>query len=306
MIPFYWPTYTIVIDDDTVILDLLKAIIIPKQNKLLFFTSAEEALRTISELAPVDLSSSIAGYSESDFTTQECKIDLKKSFDLSANQSKYNLISTIICDYDMPYMSGIDFFKECSTKCNARKILLTGRLDPKEAIELKGNVINDYLEKDYKECFPTKLNKKLDDQIKSYFRNFSRPLRSMIDNSTDLSLLKHPLVAEYFKETCQKNDIIEYYLIDYTGTYYLVNNKNENFIFFIQSLEQLDTAIAEYDDIEHKTILIDKLNNKELQVAKLENMSIVYPNYKELEKYLHPIDTVIDNKYYVSLIKVDQ
>lgn len=27
---------------------------------------------------------------------------------------------------------------------------------------------------------------------------------------------------------------------------------------------------------------------------------------KELEKYLHPIDTVIDNKYYVSLIKVDQ
>lgn len=305
MIPFSWPTNIIIIDDDAGVLEILGSMIEQNHNKLHFFTSPQEALKFITDHPQFDIPDSIAEYQEYDFSIRELKIDLKKSFKLAENKDKYNLISAIICDYDMPYISGVDLFKKASELCNARKILLTGRLDPREAIDLKGSLIDDYLEKDYKENFSLKLNQKLKDQTKYYFTGLFPSLNSLIKYDPDFYFVGNPLIKEYFYQVCKENNVTECYLIDYTGIYYLINDKKEKFIFFVQNKDQLEIMIAEYKDRISDTTLIKKLRSKAYQVVKLENEKIIYPNYDELEKYLYPINKIIDEQYYISFIKIN-
>ena len=304
MIPFYWNTNVIVIDDDKEILDFLKSVIKTNNNKFHYFYSPIEALKFIKENGNFDLEHLLVEYKENDFSRSGFNVDLTKAFMLADNKNKFNIISLILSDYDMPEMSGINLLNNASDICNAKKILLTGKLSPKEAIEFKGPVFDDYIEKDFKEIFVDKLNNKIDEQINNFFLDLFQPLKALLKSNIEYNILNNQNLFNYFKELLKQNNIREYYVIDYTGTYYLVKNEKEKFLFFVQNNDQLDDSIAEYKEEIGDINILNKLCSKKYQAFKLEDKKVVYPPLEELESNLHPVVKIIDNKYYVSLIKL--
>jgi CheY-like chemotaxis protein len=245
---FYYPTRKLWIDDDSFFLEAMKQVF-GKNFPMMTFTSAEEGLNFIrhyqsSQMKQDFLRSNredenfgILKHTPVDFdiTTLACLVD---------DKSKYDEISVVIIDYNMPEMSGTSFARNIFDT-PMQKILLTGDAQEAEAISaFNANLIQCFIRKGEPNMEERLLNV-FDELSFQYFQRTTYPLLAYLETEAKLPHTD-PVFIRFFEEYCEKNKIQEYYLVDKQGSMLYIDSAGKKSCLVIQSNKGLDSWLSLY------------------------------------------------------------
>jgi CheY-like chemotaxis protein len=134
---------------------------------------------------------------------------------------RFSEVSVMVVDYVMPGMNGLELCRSIEDK-NVKKILLTGQADEKMATAaFREGTIHRYLKKNDPNLV-TLITRSMRELQREYFNDISAVILEEAP-SVLKALLNDPKFAVFFEQACEKHKIIEYYLIDLTGTFLMLD-----------------------------------------------------------------------------------
>jgi CheY-like chemotaxis protein len=158
------------------------------------------------------------------------------------NPHRFSEISVVVVDYAMPGMDGLEFCRQIGNN-NIKKILLTGQADEKLAIAaFNEGVIHRYIKKSDINAAEL-ITKSIYELQLQYFQAMSDMIVRML-SITSPSCLHDKNFAEFFKQLRAENRIVEYYLVDNSGSFLMLDD-DANVSFLI--IKNADDIRSHYD-----------------------------------------------------------
>jgi CheY-like chemotaxis protein len=249
--PFYFPTQVVLVDDDP---DFLEGISLMLNKELSFklFQSASAALKYVNEAhRHVDFvqrcyTSYKTGPQESDALSH---IDIGKLHHEILNGFRFQTCSTVIVDYSMPEMNGLEFLKSLRNPF-IRKVLLTGQADMELAIKaFNQQLIDQFIDKHDPRLKP-KLNATIATFQDQYFRSSFKLITDPILTNNRDGFLTSPEFQEFFSELRKQTGCAEYYMLDTPHLGYLmVDAAGERRCLLVYSQPALDEHVEQLQEI---------------------------------------------------------
>jgi CheY-like chemotaxis protein len=213
--PFYFPTQAVLVDDDPDFLDGI-SLMLNKQLSYKLFQSASDALHYINHshlqvnIVQRCYASYKTGPSESDSITH---IDISKLHLEVLNASRFQTCSTLIVDYSMPEMNGLELLMNLKNPF-IRKVLLTGQADMEIAVKaFNQQLIDQFIDK-HDPRLKQKLNATIASFQDQYFRrSFKLITDPIMANNMDAFLVDVEF-QKFFEELRTQLHCVEYYMLD--------------------------------------------------------------------------------------------
>lgn len=266
---FFFPTQTIIVDDDCQFLESLSLSLDYNTDSYKFFSNPITALSYINENLEKRkwINKYIKSLEEEETDHKIIDINISDLYNEIYNQERFNIITNIVVDFDMPIINGLEFCKKLKDT-NINKILLTGTVDDKSAIDAFNHGLINYFIPKNNDNISEILTTAICNGANSYFNNLSQMIYTsirasknniMFDNSSFISLL-HSII--------QEKNIIEYYLLGENGGYLMINNKGHVGILHITLDESIDYI--------YNLALDEGLNKKSLIALKNRSKILFY------------------------------
>lgn len=171
------------------------------------------------------------------------------------SKTRFNDVSVIIVDYYMNDMSGIELC-ESLAKHPAKKILLTGGRD-KEKIAIEAfnkGIIHRFINKSDPN-FSSQLKQAVTALKEAYFRDLSCSLLPYISTS-NTDVLQNPAYVNFVKSLQDQFNIVEYYLLDRSGSAIFLNAEAKPLWFVVKHESEINNykAIALEQDMDRDFI----------------------------------------------------
>jgi len=303
-LPFFWPTKTLILDDDSFFLEELKEIL-DKNPQYIFFTNPKEAIAYLDKQT-----FQMNWYIKNPVATKIEESHYDINYDLIpsviSNDQRFNLVSNVIVDYHMPTMSGVEFCQQIKSNKFLRKTLLTSSIVLSEAIEnLNSQTINSFVDKKTisKKDF---LKNYIMEQEVDYFSNVT----SLIAESILIENPEHPFLSKEYNNIISNiisdYKIQQYYLVNKSGTYLMIDSNNVRYNVFLLSSDEIEEMELEAKDnnLDKAIYLTLKTKNKAICFYDRNNASN-WPDFSQWENHLHPVKNfaIGGNKYYYSIVK---
>lgn len=228
---FYHPVSYLLIDDDPLILGSITTFF---KERIKLFDSPKKGLDFLENYTnELEKNSLLRGdqrnenytcinHSPVDFNVTEIQ-------EIKENSKRFDEIAVMIIDYQMPEMDGFSFAQACQT-LPIHKILLTGKAEPKEAIDgFNKNLIDRFVQKT-DPLFCELLTEYLEQLTYRYFQTKTLPLLSHLETENKLPL-SDPTFVQFFNKYLKQHHIREYYLIDKHGSFLCIDDKGKPFYF---------------------------------------------------------------------------
>ncbi len=301
----FFPTKTIFIDDSKEFLDSVALNLSYNSQSYKFFSNIYEALEYINQnKANAEwFKSYIKLLEEEEDERKIIEINIGGLYNQLYNSNKFNVITNLVIDYDMPEMNGLDICNKLAN-LNINKILLTGAADEKLAVNAFNNdLIDNFIPKHTPNIY-AELKEAIDKGANSYFNILSKIIFSSIQTENECFFIKEQPFKELFNSFLEKNQIIEYYLIDSSGSFLLINAKGMLDILHFANEKQLDSF--------YQLILEEGLALNLLNELKQRDKMLCYNNFdnktlpiQEWHKYFKTTKKIIikDKPYYYHYMK---
>lgn len=253
----YYPTHVAFIDDDAYLLDAIKLALGGKFS-CITYTDPTKALNHANEFKKLEWGS-IAN--DADLYHSESDQLIKNALNISAkkmeNNSRYNEVSVVVVDYDMPEMNGLDFCRLLKNP-NIKKIMLTGRIGADEAVQaFNEGLINYYISKS-DSSLTDKLRTAIENMQVQYFLDISSSVKiKAIDNNH--SLFIDSKLSEYIEKKLEEFQVDEYYFLTHPNRYLLKSVNGDYSTLFIYSRYDLNQQIEVIKEEAGPKELIDAL-----------------------------------------------
>ncbi len=234
----YWPTTVVIIDDDLQFLKTASAVL-ERGSYVKSFQDPEAGIKYLNNEKQSVFMSDFLSHSEDDnnesvtIISEDISKILLKAYDAGRNK----LISTLVIDYNLPKNTGIEYIKKLKN-LQLQKILLTGYAKPDEVINaFNEKVIDKYIGKNTQNS-TDKLIEEVNFSKENYFENSTT---IVLHNETELyKLLSSPKFIKLFNQMLQNNKITEFYLLDSSGSFLLVDDKDSLKLFAVTNCKTLD------------------------------------------------------------------
>ena len=175
-------------------------------------------------------------FDDDSFSTQ---LDYQAVFKLLFEPKRFEEVFAVLVDYSMPGMNGIEFCQQIAD-LPVKKIMVTGAADYKIAVEaFNKGIIDRFIVKDTN--MMAELKKNLVELKFEYFSDLS----TAIAGKASSHLRSNTVCQTVISKLIDKHNIIEYYQIDYAGSY-LGLDKQGKFIWFVVTTEE---QMNDYIDI---------------------------------------------------------
>ncbi len=252
---YFHPTKIVLIDDQEDYLDNL-VLKISKESEIVpfvdvvkakdFLESQENKEDILNELlSSLKDREDIGELERDDMSHAYTAINVSNIHKIIYDAKRFNQVIVVIVDYAMPKMNGIKL-------CQALKespfkfILLTGKATPEVVIKsFHDRVIHGFISKESPDFY-----EELQDAISSLqeitFQDRSLSIIKSLEKSPN-SCLSDPLFSEFFNHFCHENKIAEYYLINESGSYLLLDLQGNPSILAVKN----EKEIQEYAEIAH-------------------------------------------------------
>ena len=305
---FFCPSTVLLVDDNHRFLRHISLqLAAPIQSKL--FNDSEGALVYLSHLKNSVTAPAVYPCMVADVASSTCvgnrysmNCDLSAIHKIVYNNDRFKMVSVAVIDYAMPKMNGLAFCRRLKDT-PIKKIMLTGEADHQVAVEaFNEGLIDQFILKS-----SPNLNQQLNDGIvamqQRYFLNLTQNItHSLLSEPT--YCLKDPKVVEIFRALCKQHEIVEYYLLDTSGTVLLLDIFGHPSWFVVRSCPEL----AIYADFAQE----DGLSETLCRALKVGEQIPFFPNM-EIESskwlsYLHPASTIESEQesyYYAFLNESD-
>lgn len=238
---FCFPTTVLMIDDSV---EFLKSVAIglPAESATYnFYTDPKVALKMLNENYHGDeiASDLVKMIDEEEFEHRTLDVNVRDIYRIMYNKTRFQQISTVVVDYHMPGMDGIEFCKSIKNP-NIQKILLTSIVDENKAIEvLNEGLINTFIRKQSPNVIQL-LKQALAQAQKRYFLNLSQVVHQVLSLATEESALSDPAFVELFHRVAKDFGAVEYYLTECLGSFVFLDADGNHFGLFARIKEQID------------------------------------------------------------------
>ncbi len=306
--PFYFPTQVIMVDDDPDFLEGI-SLMLDKNLSYRLFQSATDALEYVNHshkkvsLQERCYSNYKTGPQDSDSLSH---VDIGRLYEEIYNADRFQTSSTVVVDYSMPEMNGLEFLMELKNPF-IKKVLLTGQADTELAIKaFNRQLIDQYIDK-----HDPRLKKVLNSTIsvfsEQYFRNSYKLITDPIIASHHDAFLTDAKFQEYFHDLRLKTQCMEYYMIDNPHTGYLmVDRKGRKRGLIVYSEEAVSGHIADLKQWHAPEKLIKEVIQGKLIPAfdkADEDLNGDHSYIKQWERYYHPAIRIKSVKnYFVTML----
>ena len=306
--PFFFPTQVIMVDDDPDFLDGI-SLMLDKNTSYKLFQSASEALDYANQshkqvsLQERCYSNYKTGPQDSDSLSH---VDIGRLYEEIYNGDRFQTSSTVVVDYSMPEMNGLEFLMELKNPF-IKKVLLTGQADTELAIKaFNKQLIDQYIDK-HDPRLKQVLNSTISVFSEQYFRSSYKLITDPIIASHHDTFLTDAKFQEYFYDLRLKTQCIEYYMIDHPHTGYLmVDRKGRKRGLIVYREEALSEHIADLKQWRAPAKLINEVIQKNLIPTfngSEEDLNAEHPFIKQWERYYHPAIKIKSTKnYFVAML----
>lgn len=212
------------------------------------------------------------------------------------NPARFKTVSTVVVDYDMPEMTGLDFCQKIKSP-HIQKILFTGAADEKVAVKaFNDGVIHYYIRKHDPDAFDH-LETYISLCQERYFQSLNKSLIEFICAEPLGSAIVDPIFRDFFYQFLQKNKITEYYLMESIGSYLCLNREGQvgALILYTEGrLEFCDMDLMELSLIDaEKKIITSKMMDdfkKRRQVFYFDYFNKAsYPDKEQWRDFITPL-----------------
>lgn len=306
MIPIcYHPTTIILIDDDVHYLNNISLHLPHKYANFKFYTNPRSGLKAIEEYLKTPIINKRLNYYEqqnSHNINDLFKINFHNLTNELYNDDRFQEISTIVVDYNMPRINGLELLNEFKND-NVLKILLTGDADEHIAIQAFNDQLIDYYIKKQDPKAEQILFQKILAAQKRYFLNFTKQLIKDIPKNNKFPIaIFDSNFEKYFFDLVHDLKIIEYYQFEQVGSYILIDANGNEHCLFTQNEDQLTAFYIELKDlvgIEDKTSI---KNHFKMPCLPIMSNNII-SNPEQWIAYLNPIQKTFDSGPFYCSIK---
>lgn len=303
----YFPSTVVFVDDHK---DFLQNFIVNFNSRLttqLFF-SAKEALSVFKEntFQNNDIShrviNEIYNSETTDYLKQTLHLNVSTLHWEVYNPGRFNEISVVIVDYAMPEMNGLEFCERIRHH-PVKKILLTGQANEETAIQaFNKGVIDRYIPK-HLNNLATVVEETTKELQLQYFNEMSDFVVKLI-SAQKLSCLQDEKFQQFFQSVCQQHHIVEYYLLEPSGSFLLLDSDANVSCLVVKNDADLDRycQIAKTKNLSFEVIQ-PVMSRKKIPYFWQSSESI-HNDWNDWSYYLYPADKIIGNEaYYIALIK---
>lgn len=153
------------------------------------------------------------------------------------NPHRFSEISVVVVDYAMPGMDGLEFCRRIENS-NIKKILLTGQADEKLAIAaFNEGLIDRYVKKSDINA-TEQITKSIYDLQLQYFQAMSDMVVRML-SVTSPGCLHDKEFGHFFRQLREEKAVIEYYLVDNSGSFLMLDDDAGVSFLIVKSEEEL-------------------------------------------------------------------
>lgn len=255
----YYPTSIAFVDDSRKFLSAIELSMASKFN-CITFSDPIRALNHANNLNNVNWNSH--GKNDAAYCSDSEQF-IKNTLNLSINKlndtGRYNEISVVVVDYDMPDMNGIEFCRNLKNP-NTKRILLTGQASTEEAVQaFNENVINYYINKGDVNL-QEHLTRAITNLQYRYFLDISSYIKiRAIENKQ--SLFNDAELSKYLAKIIEAHEIKEYYFLTNPPHYKLHSKSGETSILLVYSRSDLNEQIRTIKEEAGPTWLLDCLKS---------------------------------------------
>lgn len=212
--PFFFPTTVAFVDDSASFLKNLSLRLHP-QLAFRLFDSPFSALLTLNAgtAVPPMVEQFFSLYrhrGEASEARHVIGLDLDKIHREVHNEQRFEQVSVVVVDYDMPEMDGLEFCRNLKNPA-VKKILLTGKADEQVAVRAFNEGIIDRFIRKQEADVMTLLDRAISDLQRTYFADLEQMLSDALAVGSHL-FLRDPEFARRFDEIRRELGIVEHYL----------------------------------------------------------------------------------------------
>lgn len=149
---------------------------------------------------------------------------------------RFDEVSVLVVDYAMPGMNGQEFCSQIAD-LPLQKLLLTGEAFFEKSVGIFNADENDKFVKKSDDCglifnFIKRLQHK-------YFEITTEDLIVVLQNSMSVSVFSDPYFVECFEKIINENEIVEYYVVNNSGSYLMLNKDGKVKLLIVKSNEDM-------------------------------------------------------------------
>lgn len=288
---FYHPTTTVFLDDNH---RFLQTLTLNLGNDVLCrtFNDPRQALMAVHQPVPK------AGHRHS--ATMESPVrDALFNLPKSLGDQRFQHVSVVVVDYEMPAMDGITFCQQIQDP-HVKKILLTGVADEKVAIRALNNRLIDY----YIHKSESALIERLLAAIQQLQTDYFQGLLSRLHQPAELAFMHDPVFMDYFQSICEQNQVAEYYFMDNPLGFLLIdtNGQAKVLLVFTDGEMEAHQEVASSEGAPDE--LLQKLQSGDFLPYFSDDSSFLYKrSLGDAEAYLHPATCLQGSQpYYCALV----
>jgi CheY-like chemotaxis protein len=283
MFYFVPPIKKLFVDDDIKQLDALKSLFNDEDN--MFFNNADKVVEEIQRINQCyEKFNSMVSQGFGEELVKKLLPHLRKKE-----------VAVVVADYDLKaQVNGLDLLKNISNKYVIR-ILCTGVVDEKQANNAFNNKqIENYFQKS---DTPEKLIHFMAEAVQDYYERINNNIQiKLVSLIEDESPLRDADFHSFFKDLILVNKIQCYCVLDFNGSYFLIDTAGQEYTLFVVSDGTIDAQIEILEE-NKLDFWIDDIKNK-------KRFLYIHNDYPKYEKLIFNCSKLSDYKNYsYSLIK---
>jgi CheY-like chemotaxis protein len=207
----------------------------------------------------------------------------------------------VVVDHDMPEMNGFELCQNLKD-FPVKKIMLTGVASHAKAVQaFNAGIIDRFIDKGSPELF-TLLNTAIAELQEIYYREQSQSLIQTILNQADTCVV-NPEFQALFKQLCQQKNIAEFYQLDVTGSFLLLDYEGKITWLFVKSRQEMEDYLDIATENSAPQTIIDALKNKQKLPFFLTPEDYQLP-FDQWQPYLHAAQQLGNGeKYYYAVME---
>lgn len=266
----YFPTTVALIDDNRGFLENIRLELDSNSAVYKLFDNAIAALSYLSSDVTIDpITNRFLSPAEDDDRDQHSiNVNLNAIHQEIYSLQRFAQVSVVVVDYAMPGLNGADLAEKLKGK-PYKIILLTGEANETRAVKLfNEHIIHYYVRKADATAMPS-LRTSIARLQQDYFQKLSQLiLDGIVTNAapSPLGCLTDPIFIEFFNQLLKEHAIVEYYLLDESGSFLFLNELGVPSWLLVKQTGEMESTEFDinFPDIQLSETLRQAINKREV------------------------------------------
>lgn len=300
----YHPTTTVLIDDNKQFLEITAAELLAENYTSQYYDDPKSALHFLNDIYKSNpfINRCLSNIEESFADHHTIDFDFRKIHHEIYNSQRFNEITSVVADYSMPVLDGLQFCRDIKNE-SIGKILLTGEAGKELAVDaFNEGTIDKFIMKNAHDAIETLVVSIEKLKIKYFLQLSDLAVRRV--GSGVLACLQDLAFVNLIDKICRDNKLFEYYLLDEQGSFLMLDIKGNPYWLIVKNDQEMDSLCHYAMEAEDTSTEVIELLKTRKMVPYFHTDADLQTPPSKWKSYMHLATKLQGNQiYYYAFVK---